>query len=193
MFPVTEVIAKSVGDGETPSWYDPNGYKPKVLLYFGDEKIELDLKQASVASKVAASSSLPEYASTFRNLLLADGFSNRSLEMSYIPKIRGNQPIVSNRAVAPDKQVVISGKNLPLKITAFYHDILVSHPFIILVFNTQAIGYSKIFPEGVVDFTFDGRTVTVKSLGLIFTHNDNEYCVLYMPEEVEESKHESQE
>jgi len=93
---------------------------------------------------------------------------------------------------APTEEVNIRFPEAGLSISAYYHGVIFSNPYVILVWDTRASGYPKIIPEkqrklrisvqrwGLEDFL-------VMSLGTIFKHNNYEYSILVsIPENLEE-------
>lgn len=69
------------------------------------------------------------------------------------------------------------------KIQCFYHEILFSAPYLILVFNTDCVGFPKFFPDPGVVLSVTIPKFGVKDLALVptgirFVHNSNEYYVL---------------
>lgn len=83
----------------------------------------------------------------------------------------------------PSVGVDISVDGAKFKIQCFYHEVLFSEPYLILVFNSDSVGFPKFFPDpGVVLSVsipkFGVKDLVLVSTGIRFVHNSHEYCVL---------------
>lgn len=87
----------------------------------------------------------------------------------------------------PEYQVTFVFKNVPLSSTGYYHDVVLSGEYIILVFDEGAGGYPKTFPQGGAQMRLSCEKLllnadNVFATGLEFRHRNFSYCVLVQME-----------
>lgn len=83
----------------------------------------------------------------------------------------------------PSIQVDFIVKEAKFKLRCFYHEVVVSEPYLILIFNANSIGFPKFFPEpGSVLYVnipkLGIKDLILISTGIEFIHNNYEYCIL---------------
>lgn len=210
-FTFETVTVKKVEEGEeTPSWYSPYDYSDRVavnspdggMIIFNTKDLSREFQRMKrknqklrprefyqeISKRPIINQELPEDDTEYDEELEpeteeGDKMENKTFNIKRPSKKQ--QPKQQTEDLTPTKQLQFSVKGMPFKITASYHDIIIKDPFIILVFDTRAKSYSKIFPEGgaEVHITTDDDIIRVKSTGLTFTHKHNEYCALYIIED----------
>ena len=201
-FNIRTIEARSV-DGDRPSWYDPNGCPDQAVINLPDgRQYVLDIQTISTLRAAC-----PD---TEKFIEVLDTYAGAKSMNSKMPRA-GNFPQVTNpfpqlamprqqgykfpaarlqqdpQVAAPSIQVDIFIPSSNFSFSTYFHEVLVTPPYIILVFNSSAVGFPKMFPQPGSSFVMDCsaadiHAVSVTALGLNFSHAGYEYCVLIVSE-----------
>lgn len=206
------VVIPSV-DGEVPSWYDPNWSPEDAVIHIhGKPKIVANLSVLSKIKAAAGNDTEALYsalanfnldpgdseANMFpRNIQQASegvslgdnvkfGFSGLKRAQQAIQNSSGSvaqEARPANVTPPPSVAVDIAVSGAKFKLQCFYHEVVISEPYLILIFNIESIGFPKFFPDpgAVLSVSipkFNIKDLALVSTGIKFTHNSHEYCVL---------------
>jgi len=190
-------------EGETPYWYDPNASVDTIIINFADKE---QIKCSSRALQRVIDKNYRKLSPEQRQQLLleaakAQGDVDMNLDMNAVRRSiserekrqraqekNGDDSLDTkkntNGEIPLPKVQAVLGFSGGVEVTAFYHEIIINLPFVILVFDTRLTGYPKVLPKTDAEFTLDTqeleKPIEVQSLGLRFTHEHYEYCVLVL-------------
>jgi len=187
-------------EGETPKWYDPFGCPENAIVNLPDgRKCFIDIKSLAVLrarcsdtdqfievlSKYSGDEPMnPKQASKNVGFTQVSSpfpsFVSRAQDSKF-PFPRNSQD--SSVVTAPSVQVDIFIPSSKFSFSTYFHEVLSVPPYVILVFNSAAVGFPKMFPQPGSMFIMncqdaDIDAVPVTALGLNFSHAGYEYCVL---------------
>lgn len=190
-FPL-EVVAKPV-NRVPPEWYDPNDSRKEILLYFEDgSSIKIDSSVAKDPRLKKLGSLTPEeQAKLLKQIVLSRSLESISTGETVVEDVSRKEEeeevTVAKVDLTPKRKVVIGSDNFPVSITAYYHDVIIQKPYIVLVYDNRAIGFSKFSPTQSMQMTLsiDDVSYRVVPIGLSFVYNDIEFMVFLHADEVE--------